>query len=214
MNRETFRYEPVGDTGNITHCVRARFPSWYCDSQPGAGDRCPLHVNSWALGWSQDMWLIGHAMSLNCFCIHFRKEPARNALSRTPGLRNLFLYILVSSSSSFSSSSSSSSLSSLSSSTAFNAVWLIYRRCDSLIWSISQERESQDRKSTVSCFSPYPVQREFEFSNQILTELLLLSDVMFEQLAFLKVFCLLTLHPVWSSPYASFNLKFASLYPA
>ena len=60
----------AGDTGTIPYRYRrgtANGSSRYfpeiarADTSPGAGDGCPMYfVNSWALGWSRDMWM-------NCF---------------------------------------------------------------------------------------------------------------------------------------------------
>ena len=56
----------AGDTGTIpvsyrdsccngTHCYNQDLAK--ADTSPGVGDCCPLYfVNSWALGWSRDLW--------------------------------------------------------------------------------------------------------------------------------------------------------------
>jgi len=49
---------PVGDTGTIPHHLRNTFSGAPGDRRPGAGDGCTMwFVNSWALGWSLDMYL-------------------------------------------------------------------------------------------------------------------------------------------------------------
>ena len=48
---------PVGDTGTIQHCLRNHFPNAPGDRRAGSGDGCRMwFVNSWALGWSRDMF--------------------------------------------------------------------------------------------------------------------------------------------------------------
>ena len=47
---------PVGDTGSIPHSLRNVCRWAYGDSTLGDGKGCPMwYVNSWAMGWSQDM---------------------------------------------------------------------------------------------------------------------------------------------------------------
>ena len=47
---------PVGDTGTIPHSLHNTCKWAYGDSTLGDGKGCPMwYVNSWAMGWSQDM---------------------------------------------------------------------------------------------------------------------------------------------------------------
>ena len=48
---------PVGDTSTIPHSMRNTLTGAPGDRRPGAGDGCRMwFVNSWALGWSRDLY--------------------------------------------------------------------------------------------------------------------------------------------------------------